>query len=343
MFQVVENLRQCGLFELHRVRVLWTHDRGSGWVRTRMFLSSFAKLAFMIAARRVSLIHAHVAMRGSFWRKSCFLALGLLFRRPTILHLHGSQFVEFYEHECGKTAKFAVRFIFEHVTTVIVLSEQWRIYVRGLAPRARIVTVRNFVNADALQLDLARSTQARSSSTILFLGEIGQRKGIYDLVRALPRIVAAVPGARLVAGGMGELDQVRRCAEEIGVERHLELPGWVSGREKIRLLAEAAVYVLPSYNEGLPISILEAMACNLPVVSTSVGGIPEAIRDGEEGFLVAPGAIGDLSDRIIELLSDGTLRQDMGKRAGRRLETEFSATNAVSEISEMYLELLRTS
>ena len=336
MSQVVENLRQSGLFERYPVRVIWTHDRGGTGLRIGMFLRSFALFAIMLVTGRVALVHAHVAMRGSFWRKSLFIALAWFFRRPTVLHLHGSQFVEFYERECGSLGKFAVRFVFERVDAVIVLSEQWRTFVRGLAPAAQVITMHNFVNASQLSDEMRNSVGRRSTDTILFLGEIGKRKGIYDLLHALPRVIDVVPGARLIAGGTGELEQVRQCAKDLNVDGRVHLPGWVSGHEKVRLLSEAAVYALPSYNEGLPVSILEAMACGLPVISTPVGGIPEAIRDGQEGFLVAPGAIDELSSRIIQLLLDSRLRREMGANAKRRLQTNFSATSTVNSIVALY-------
>ena len=108
------------------------------------------------------------------------------------------------------------------------------------------------------------------------------------------------------------------------------------GREKVRLLAEAAIYVLPSYNEGVPISILEAMSVGLPIVTTPVGGIPDVIRDGEEGFLVSPGSIDQLVGRIVELLSNENLRKHMGDAAQRRLRTDYSPEGSLSTLMALY-------
>ena len=171
---------------------------------------------------------------------------------------------------------------------------------------------------------------------LLFLGDIGHRKGIYDLIRALPDNIEINSRGSACRWGRGDIDVVRRSAKELGIEKHVLLPGYVSGPEKFRLLAEAAIYVLPSYNEGVPISILEAMSVGLPIVTTPVGGIPDVIRDGEEGFLVSPGSIDQLARRIIELLGSEDLRKRMGENARRRLQTEYSPEASVGALIALY-------
>jgi glycosyltransferase involved in cell wall biosynthesis len=139
-----------------------------------------------------------------------------------------------------------------------------------------------------------------------------------------------------VAAGSGEIDEVRRLARELAVEAQLELPGWVAGEAKARLLAEAAIYVLPSHNENLPVSILEAMAAGLPVVSTRVGGIPDAVRHGTEGLLVTPGAREELAQALLRLLSDPALARKMGDSGRRRVASEFSPAAVLGALERLY-------
>jgi glycosyltransferase involved in cell wall biosynthesis len=334
--QVVRSLCDSRLCANYRVLLLVTHEQGGILGRIAIFLRSLVQFSHLLITSQVALVHAHVAMRGSFWRKSVFLFLAALFGRSTIVHLHGSEFVQFYENECGPMRRTLIRYVFRHASGVIVLSARWRNYIRNVAPAANVVTIHNFIDSDRMRSEIENAEVERSPYMILFLGEIGHRKGIYDLVRALCHVVKRIPEAMLVAAGQGELDKLRQCASDLGVERHIVMPGWVSGEEKTRLLAQAAIYVLPSYNEGLPVSILEAMAAALPVVATPVGGIPDAIRDGEEGFLVSPGSIDELSDRIHRLLSDKGLRQRMGENGRRRLQSEFSSEVAIAAITALY-------
>jgi glycosyltransferase involved in cell wall biosynthesis len=334
MAEVVKNLRDSELFSVFRTRVIVTHDGGGIARRIAIFLKALIQLTTLLLASQVALVHIQMAAHGSCWRKSAFLLLAQLFSVPTLLHLHGSEFRDFYE-QCGRLRRRFIRYVLERASTVIVLSARWHAYVATTAPAARVVTIHSFVNLKRLS-EAERVAVPRSSNTILFIGLIGHRKGICDLVRALPEVIKAVPDARLVAAGTGEIDAVRRCARESGVDDRVLLPGWVSGFDKLRLLEEAAVYVLPSYNEGVPLSILEAMTVGLPVIATPVGGIPDVLRDGEDGYLVPPGSVSELSRRIIELLNDRELRERMGESARRRLHSTFSADIAVPALMALY-------
>ena len=336
MAEVVANLRRSGLWERYPTRLLVTHERAPLARRLAVALRALAVFAGLLATRRVALVHAHVAMRGSFWRKSLFLGLARACGVPTVVHLHGSSFVEFYEKECGPLRRRLVRGALEGASAVLALSEHWRSYLARIVPAANVVVVPNMVDAEAVQADIERTRARRSAGGILFLGEIGKRKGIYDLVYAMTQICAAHAEARLVAGGSGELEGVRRLARDLGVEERLALPGWVGGDAKARLLGEAALYVLPSYNENLPVSILEAMAAGLPVVSTRVGGIPDAVRHGSEGFLTAPGEPEELARYVMRLLGDPELRERMGRNARRRALEEFSPAVVLAPLERLY-------
>ena len=336
MAQVVSILRETRLFTDFSVRTIVTHTQGGTLKRGAVYARAMASFLGLLITRRAALVHAHVAAHGSFWRKSTFLTVARLFRVPTILHLHASQFRDFYERDCGSVKRKIIRHVLEHASTVIVLSERLQAYVGTIAPRAKTVTIHNFVDIGRIEAEARRTVVERSSSLLLFLGDIGHRKGIYDLIQALPEISRSIPEVRLVAGGRGETDEVRRRTKELGVDELVLLPGYVSGQEKSRLLSEAAVYVLPSYNEGVPISILEAMSVGLPIVTTPVGGIPDVIRDGEEGFLVSPGSIDQLARRLIELLGSDQLRRRMGEKARRRLHAEHSPETSLNALVALY-------
>jgi glycosyltransferase involved in cell wall biosynthesis len=143
----------------------------------------------------------------------------------------------------------------------------------------------------------------------------------------------------LLLGGDGELETARQRAVERGVSSHVEILGWVRGEDKRRLLEYSTVYVLPSYNEGLPMSVLEAMAYGLPVVTTSVGGIPEAITDGVEGFLIDAGDVHSQAERLVLLLDDPELSRRMGELARRKAELIFSVECIVPQLENIYKQL----
>jgi glycosyltransferase involved in cell wall biosynthesis len=334
MAEVVRNLSETELFSAFRTRVIITHD-GGGVARRIVFgLKALAEFTCLLLASKVALVHVQMAARGSCWRKSVFLLLAQLFSVPTLVHMH-SEFRDFYEKACGPLRRRFIRYVLEQASTVIVLSDRLRAHVATIAPGARLITVHNFVNLKRLS-EARRVSASRTSNTILFIGRINQRKGIYDLVRALPEVIRAVPETRLVAAGSGEIGSVRRCAREAGVDDRVLLPGSVSGFDKLRLLEEAVLYVLPSYTEGVPLSMLEAMSVGLPVIATPVGGIADVLRDGEDGYLVPPGSLSELSRRIIELLNNRELRERMAENARRRVNSKFSRDVAVQELIALY-------
>jgi glycosyltransferase involved in cell wall biosynthesis len=218
---------------------------------------------------------------------------------------------------------------------VIALSVEWKQWVLGVEPDAKVEVVFN---------SLARNTGAgpRTSfdrkPTVLFLGRIGQRKGTFDLLRAFAAVKSAVPEARLVVGGDGDAERLLAEAQALCVRDAVTYVGWVEGDAKSRLIAECWVLALPSYHEGLPMAILEAMAFSRAVVSCPVGGISQAVMEGETGFLVQPGDVSTLTHRLMTILSGPHAAAQMG-RAGRRVfEEKFSHEGALPKVLSLYRE-----
>jgi glycosyltransferase involved in cell wall biosynthesis len=174
---------------------------------------------------------------------------------------------------------------------------------------------------------------------LLFLGRVGEAKGALDLIDAVARLKHRFPDITLAMGGDGDIDVAMERVHLFELSANVRFLGWVRGADKERLLQQATVYVLPSYSEGLPMSVLEAMAAGLPVVSTSVGGIPEAITDGEEGFLIQPGNVDALVNRLSLLLGDFEMRQRMGDAARTKAQALFSVDCVLPKIESVYASL----
>lgn len=331
---VVSVLRRAGLFERCGVCYIPTHRDGSAMAKLVVMVHGWFRFMGLLLAGRVALIHVHTASRASFWRKCLFMLPALSMRVPIILHLHGAEFQVFYEVECASPSRRFVRWIFERVNRVVVLSQSWGKWVQDTFPATRVEVIPNPILVPG---QVARGP--RNARTLLFLGRLGKRKGVYDLLRAIAELCPAYPDLHVWLAGDGELDAVRQYAQTLGVDKHLELLGWVRGDDKVRLLNEASIFVLPSYHEGLPMSVLEAMAYGLPVVTSPVGGIPEAVRDGEEGFLIEPGDVKALADRLSRLLADPALRARMGDAARARAAAHFGASAIVTRWLSLYQQL----
>jgi glycosyltransferase involved in cell wall biosynthesis len=145
--------------------------------------------------------------------------------------------------------------------------------------------------------------------------------------------------ARLVMVGDGpDRDQVERRAHELGVVRETLFLGY---QEQVaRFFGAFDVFVLPSANEGTPVTAIEALAAGRPVVATRVGGIPDVVREGEDGFLVAQGDVGALADRLEQLATDPALRERMGESARSRVRRRYSVGRLVDDVDRLYRSLL---
>ena len=163
-------------------------------------------------------------------------------------------------------------------------------------------------------------------------------KGHGELLQAATEVKRAIPNVRFVLVGVGPLeDQVRADAERLGLGETVVFAGF---REDVpRVMAAFDVFTLASRHEGLAIALLEALALGKPVVVTSVGGLPEVVSDGKEGFLVPPGDVHRLADRLVALLTDPSLRERLGD-AGRSRAAAFDITRSVVRGAEVYEELL---
>ena len=261
--------------------------------------------------------------------------VALAARRPVLLHLHGGEFGSFYYDECGAVRRRFIRYILEQVDLVVVLSAQWQQRIGGIAPRAKLAVVSNPVTSGADSFIPA----LRRTDALLFLGRLVARKGIFDLLEALARIRARFPTVRLRCGGDGDVAAVAARARELGVDDCVELVGWVSGSVKQQVLAEATVYVLPSYAEGLPMGVLEAMIAGAPVVATLVGGVADVVDNDVDGFLVAPGDVPALADRIMRLLGDPGLREAFAARARTKVLEHFSPERVLTQLENLYRRL----
>jgi glycosyltransferase involved in cell wall biosynthesis len=137
----------------------------------------------------------------------------------------------------------------------------------------------------------------------------------------------------------GELARARTRLGELALKESCQLVGDVRGETKTRLLDEASLFVLPSYQEGLPIAVLEAMAAGLPVITTPVGGLPEVIKDGYNGFLVPPGAVAVLAEKLALLAANPDLRETMGRRNLEIAQKELDVKPYVNRLVTLYESL----
>ena len=314
-----------------------SHDSVNLLKRVWLAAKAGIEICYLCVTNDVRLMHLHSAMRGSFWRKAIYMEMGHFLGIPSILHLHGSEMKVFYEQQ-GVFGRRLVRRSLHKADRVVVLSESWRSFVLSVAPQARVEMVFNFV---PLQLGITPKLRRPGESLrVAFLGLIGDRKGIFDLVKAVAGLLANRPGClQLVVGGNGEMARLAQAIIDAGLKEQVQVLGWIDAQARADLLRSIHAFALPSYNEGLPMALLEAMSYGIPVLSTPVGGIPELVQDGLTGYLIEPGDTVAMMERLGHWLDDDNARVQMGLAAQRRVACNFSEEQAVKRLDTLYAVL----
>jgi glycosyltransferase involved in cell wall biosynthesis len=319
-----------GLFDRHDARYVETHcDGGKLRKLAKAARAGFIVMA-MLVARRVALLHVHIASDASFWRKSLFIVPAHALGVPYILHMHGGRFLEFYRAN-GPAVRRFIRRIYREAQVVIALSDEWRDTLHSISPESRFVVIPNPVEIPRWQAALDSPPP-----TVLYLGLIKEAKGAHDLLRAWPAVIAAVPEARVILAGSGDVEGARSLAGDLGIERSVELPGWIVGEAREKWLRDAWVFALPSHGEAMPMSILESMAAGIPTVATRVGGVPAAVEEGRTGILLEPRDTAALASALIALLCDERRRKAMGAFARERARRNFSTDAILPQIEALW-------
>ena len=331
---VVSVLDQDGLFEREGVRYLATHAEGSRASKARVALAGFWRTALACLTERPAVVHAHSASHASFFRKSLLLLIARRCGARTVFHLHGGGFRDFATVESGALARWWIRHTLEASSVVIALSGGWAAFLAGFAPKATVRVVPNSVDAARLASGLDEE-----AGRILFLGRAASAKGIDELLAAVAALAPQFPAIRLAVGGDGDLAQLRARAAQLGIGQRLDVLGWIGPQDKADQLARACVFCLPSHAEGLPMAMLEAMAVGKAVVVTRVGGIPEAVSDGDNGLLVPPRDVAALAAALGRVLADQALRARLGARARDSVAERFSTAVVGATLSGVYREL----
>lgn len=310
-----------------------------GGVATRAwwFATSYLRIALRLATdREIKIVHLHFAADGSFWRKEKLLGLAKLFGKKVVMHCHSSRFKDFYQESSAAKRRQIVATL-RKADVMIVLSESWKRWFASIGiDESRMTVLHNITD---YPVPRPEKKVADGKVHFLFMGEIGERKGVFDILRGLAKHKGDFAGKiELRIGGNRNERQLLDTIQANGLGNIVKFEGWVSGDKKVDLLNWADVFILPSHNEGLPISILEAMSYGMPIISTPVGGIPEVVGEGN-GVLVTPGSDGEIVRAMARYVGNPTLVAKEGAASRRVVET-YLPGYVMEHLKDIYLKLL---
>ena len=314
-----------------------TYKLGNIAIRVYWFVSSYMKLAFrMLFDKNVRIVHLHTAADGSFWRKVQLMRLAKSMGRKVVLHVHASRFKDFYE-ESGRKAWIIKQL--KQADVLIVLSESWKKWFAGIGVNKNRILVLHNITEYPQRADKEPQLNNNTPVRFLFMGEIGERKGVFDILRALSNSSVDLSGKiELRIGGNKHENELRRRISDYKLGGIVKFEGWVEGDKKTEMLNWADVFILPSRNEGLPISILEAMSYGMPVISTPVGGIPEVVSD-KNGVLVTPSNDKEIMDAMLLFVNNPTEIIKRGK-ASEEIVRQYLPDYVMEHLKQIYDKMI---
>ncbi|MEF2560059.1 MAG: glycosyltransferase family 4 protein [Eggerthellaceae bacterium] len=325
---VIRQHFECGLDKDLKLSCLVT-TRGGSRV-DKLICAIGAYLRFPMLAVTADIVHIHSALRGSFVRKYPLFLLSKLLRKKVVLHIHEGEFKEVFD-KSSETEKKRIRKALALSDRVVVLSSEWaECFENFFGIKDNVVVIPNAVPTG---VGAIRDYEARN---ILFLGKLCDRKSPDVLLKAISQVRFPINDLVVHFVGNGDIAKYEALAAEIGVSDRCCFHGWKKGKDLEKIVLDCSIFCLPSKNEGMPMSLLEAMSRGLVPISTRVGGVPSVIKDGVNGCLIDVGDVDGLSACLDSLLNDSELRKRLGRLARNTIVEDYSMENQKKLVRNLY-------
>jgi glycosyltransferase involved in cell wall biosynthesis len=302
----------------------------------RLLASPFL-LAASIVFRHASVVHINTSLNTrAYWRDLMYLAIAKTFGARVVYQVHGGALPrKFFEGSPMLTA--FLRWTLRLPDKVVVLARCELAAYRAFVPEQDVVVLPNGIDCRPYGAIPTVSSSSDNPLRLVYIGRVAREKGLYETLQGLRLAHELGVDARLVVAGSGvEEARLRRYAQALGIAPRVCFVGPVFGSDKIKLLGGADVMVLPSYSEGLPYALLEAMAAGIPVIATPVGAIPDVVTDGMHGFLVPPRDGKAIAESLAILAGDRERLSWMSRACRRRIRAAFSIDRLAQELALHY-------
>jgi len=298
-----------------------------------------------VLSHRPQICHIGTAFGLSFLKHSICIFIARFFGSRVLIHPHCSLSALYFDR--SKWWRWIFCQVIRLSAGVIALSSEWQ-QILEIAPGSRVYLLQNAINLTSYQtIAQSRFENSRQDDdvVILYLGYIGKAKGSFDLLKAARVINSkAIKACFNLAGDElrpGELDHLQREIVNAKLNHMVKIQPPVIDEEKLAVFREADIFVYPSYSEGLPMAVIEAMASGLPIVATHVGGLPDLVREGVNGILVEPGCPTKLATALGKFILDPQLRHTMGTRSSQIASEEYDIEQHVLKLVDIYAKTLQ--
>ena len=309
-----------------------TSTNGSIIRRILKMLSGLWQTFFYLAFKNVDLVHVHMAEKGSVYRKGIVVCFAKIFKRKVIIQLHAGPIIDWYSN-LGDFRKKIVKMILNSGDKLLVLGEYWRQQLLVIVPKDKIEVIYNGTYCSA------HNRYNPKGKYITFMGMITRKKGAYDLIDAILKIDNCIDDdIKVVFCGYDQDDKAKEYASMLNLEHRIIFRGWVDSTEKEKIFADTEVCVLPSYFEGLSMTVIESIAHGIPVITTNISTMPEIV--GDKIHMIEPGDSNDLADTIVRITHNQGLRISQSNYLFDRAKKMFSTETNIKSTIDLYNECL---
>jgi len=287
------------------------------------------RLARLFRAQRTGIVHTHNTKPLLYAGPAARIA-GV----PCVVHTRHGQ-----RHGASSRQTMLFRLAARCADRMVCVSQDCaRLCMRDGMAAARVRTIWNGIDRERFSLPPA-GVHSVADRPAVYVGRLTREKDTATLLRASVEVIARCPSFRLAIAGSGPCAaELVDLAHDLGIAEHVRFLGEV--RDIAGLLHSASLFVLPSLTEGIPLTVLEAMACGLPVVATRVGGVPEAVTDGTTGVIVEPGHVAELAAALLHVYQHPATARDMGRAGHERVRQFFDVRTMVSGYESLYDDVL---
>lgn len=302
------------------------------------FAGAVFKLFFtLLRNREISIVHIHGAKEGSIWRKYVMMFIARkIYGKKIVFHIHAGGFNEYYERG-GRIYKYMCRFVINNSDKLVVLSHLWDDFFYQNFKIKDLAVVVNPVEPKQIP---ATTPKNGSEVVFLFLGRIADHKGVFELIELVIKEQNSLRGkCKFLFGGDHEIERLKTRIAEGGISDMAEYIGWVENGTKERFFLMSDYFILPTHEEGMPMTILEAFSYGKPAITTPVGGVPEVVTNGKNGILFPPKDMEQLKKILFDVVNDKSKYNDMSKHA-MNTANNYYPEGIKSKLEKIYSEIL---
>lgn len=315
-----------------------TNRKRSFMERASKAFLRLVKFFWILLSQKVDIVLVFTSYGFSFREKGTMILIAKFFDKKTVLAPRSGLIKN--DVETSASMRRFVQRIVRKTDRVVCQGPSWKTYyskLSGSEDMHKFPVIHNWLDTD-IYLKTPHKKEGKVPTRIVYLGWINRNKGIFDLLDAIKLLKdEGVQGFIVDVAGNGDaLNEAIEYAKEKGLDEIVDFKNWVMGEKKIDLLCSGDLFILTSYREGYPNSLLEAMLCGLPPVTTNVGAIPDFIEDGKNGYLYTPGDVQVLKKHIRLLLENHEDRRIMGENAKATILNNNTIDKAVNGFSVVF-------